>query len=322
MRIAVLDDYQDVARRFADWETLPRDCRVTVFRDTVTDHDALAERLAPFDIVCLMRERTPFPASLIAKLPSLKLIVTTGKRNDAIDAAAAARQGVTVCGTASPSNATPELALALIMAQARRLIPENLSMRAGGWQIGIGRDLCGATLGIVGLGRLGGQVAGYARALGMRIVAWSHNLTEQRCAEVGGVTRVSKDELLSSADFVTIHLRLSERTEGLIGARELALMQPDAYLVNTSRGPIVDWEALLAALQAGRPAGAALDVYDNEPLPPTHPLRADGRLLLTPHIGYVTRETYEVFYGETLAAIKAFLDGEPIRVIAGPDQHY
>lgn len=317
MRIAILDDYQDVARRFADWNTLPQDCRVTVFRDTVTDHETLVERLAPFDIVCLMRERTPFPASLVAELPALQLLVTTGRRNEAIDVAAATRQGVTVCGTPSPANATPELAMALIMAQARRLIPENLSMRAGGWQTGVGRDLHGATLGIIGLGRLGSQVAGYARAFGMRVVAWSQNLTDQRCAEVDGVTRVSKEALLANADFVTIHLRLSERTEGLIGADELALMKPDAYLVNTSRGPIVDWQALLAALQRGRPAGAALDVYDHEPLPAAHPLRADGRLLLTPHIGYVTRETYEVFYGETLAAIKAFLAGEPIRVLSG-----
>lgn len=315
MRIAILDDYQDAARRFADWSRLPAECRVTVFRDTLTDPAALAERLAPFEVICAMRERTPLTAELFAALPALRLVVTTGKRNDAIDVTAAAARGVTVCGTNSPGHATAELTLALILAQARRLLPENRSVRAGGWQVGIGRDLRGATLGIIGLGRLGAQVAAYAKPFGMKIVAWSENLTDARCAEVGGVTRVSKEELLSTADFVTIHQRLSPRTRGLIGADELALMKPDAYLVNTSRGPIVDWRALLDALAAGRPAGAALDVYDTEPLPADHPLRAEGRLLLTPHIGYVTQETYRVFYGETVDAILAWLQGEPIAVI-------
>ncbi|WP_142847561.1 D-2-hydroxyacid dehydrogenase family protein [Telmatospirillum sp. J64-1] len=317
MRIAILDDYQGVSERFADWSRLPPEAELTVFRDTLADEQALVERLEPFNIVCLMRERTPFPASLIRQLPNLKLIVTTGQKNAAIDVAAARAQGVTVCGTQSPGHATAELTMALILAQARMLVSENASMREGGWQVSLGRDLRGATLGIIGLGRLGGQVATYAKAFGMKLLAWSENLTQERCDELGVEKAASKQDLLKRADFVTIHQRLSSRTRGLIGPEDFAVMKPDAYLVNTSRGEIVHWQALLDALEAGQLAGAALDVYDVEPLPADHPLRASRKLLLTPHIGYVTRETYEVFYGQTLEAVLAFLKGEPIRVMEG-----
>jgi len=263
-----------------------------------------------------MRERTPFPASLLERLPRLKLLVTTGRRNAAIDLAAAARHEVTVCGTGSPGYAAGELAFALILALARNLLVEANAVRAGGWQVGLGRDLHGATLGIVGLGHIGGQIAGFGKAFGMRLLAWSQNLTEARAAEVGAL-RVTRDELLASADFVTIHLRLSPRTRGLIGARELGLMRSDACLVNTSRGPIVDQAALTQALEQGRIAGAALDVYDQEPLPEDHPLRRTPNLLLTPHIGYVTRETYRVFYGDTVDLVQAFLAGRPRNVLTG-----
>ncbi len=263
-----------------------------------------------------MRERTPFPASLLERLPALKLLVTTGRGNAAIDLQAAERRGVTVCGTGSPGHAAGELAFALILALARNLLAEANSMAAGGWQVGLGRDLHGATLGILGLGHIGAQIAGFAKAFGMDLVAWSQNLTDARAAAVG-VPRVAKDELFARADFVTIHLRLSPRTRGLVGARELALMKNDACLVNTSRGPIVDEAALIRALEQGQIAAAALDVYDREPLPEGDPLRRAPNLLLTPHVGYVTRETYRVFYGETVDLVRAFLDGRPRNVLTG-----
>jgi phosphoglycerate dehydrogenase-like enzyme len=316
MKLAILDDYQRVALTMADWSPLRDRVEITVFDRHLGAEDAVATALAEFEIVCIMRERTPFPASLFERLPKLKLLVTTGRRNAAIDLAAAARQGVTVCGTGSPGHATGELAFALILALARNLLAEASAVRAGGWQVGIGRDLHGATLGIIGLGNIGAQIAGFARAFGMALLAWSQNLTEARAAEVGA-RRVTKDELLAGADFVTIHLRLSPRTLGLIGARELGLMRKDACLINTSRGPIVDQAALTLALEQGRIAGAALDVYDQEPLPAGHPLRRTPNLLLTPHIGYVTRETYRVFYGETVDLVQAFLAGRPRNMLTG-----
>lgn len=315
MRLAVLDDYQGVSQSLADWSGVANEVEITVFSDTLSDADALAARLAPFEILCVMRERTPLPESLIAGLPRLQLIVTTGMRNDAIDVSAAAARGIVVCGTDSPGHATAELTMGLIVALARRIIFENRGVREGAWQLGLGRDLRGATLGVIGLGRLGGQVATYAQAFGMRIVAWSENLTEQRCVELGVARSPSLEALLVESDFVTIHQRLSTRTRGLIGAEQLALMKPDAALINTSRGPIVHWRALLSALENGRPGAAALDVYDSEPLAADHPLRAAEKLLLTPHIGYVTRETYEVFFGQTVEAVAAWLRGAPIRVI-------
>lgn len=314
--IAILDDYQNVALEMADWSRLQDEHRITVFNQPFADEEAAARALGGFDVVCLMRERTPFPASLIERLPSLRLIVTSGNRNAAIDMAAAAKRGVLVCGTDSPAYATAELAMGLMLSLARNIHTEFANMRAGGWQTTLGRDLRGSTLGLIGLGRLGGRVALYARAFEMKVIAWSENLTQQRCDEVGA-EKVDKDELLRRADAISIHTRLSNRTRGLIGARELGLMKPTAYLINTSRGPIVDESALIEALQQGRIAGAALDVYDREPLPADHPLRSSPRVLLTPHLGYVTEQTYRVFYGGMVAAIEGWLAGKPVGVIEG-----
>lgn len=318
MKIAVLDDHAGVAEAAADWRSLDAD--ITFFRDTIRDEDALAARLAPFDVLCLMRERTPLPATLIARLPALRLIVTTGPRNAAIDVAAARARGITVCGTRSRKTTTAEFAMLLILALARNLLPEAASMRNGGWQRGLGRDLHGMTLGLVGLGTIGAQVAALGRAFGMRPIAWSQNLTEARCAEIGAEWRPSLDALMREADAVSIHLVLSERTRRLVDAAALAAMKPDAILVNTSRGPILDWEALLLALRAEPGRRAALDVFDEEPLPPDHPLRDrtlidEGRLILTPHLGYVTAATWRLFYGDTVEAIAAWRAGAPIREI-------
>ena len=313
-RVAILDDYQKVAERSADWSVLPKGVEVTFFHDHLDDPDRLVARLAPFEVIGIMRERTPFPGALLERLPNLRCLITTGPRNASIDVAAAQRLGVTVCGTRSSGHATAELAMALILALARGLLAETASVRAGGWQVGLGRDLAGATLGVVGLGRLGSRLARIGQAFGMTTIAWSQNLTEAAAAE-HGVRRVHKADLFRHADFVSVHLQLSDRTRGLIGAAELALMRRDACLVNTSRGPIVDEDALVGALEAGRIAGAALDVYDREPLPPDHRLRRIPNLLLTPHIGYVTREAYKVFYADTVEDIAAFLAGRPQRVI-------
>ena len=313
-RVAILDDYQKVAERSADWTALPKDVEVTFFHDHLDEPDRLVARLAPFAVVGIMRERTPFPGALLERLPNLRLLITTGPRNASVDVAAAQRLGITVCGTGSSGHATAELAMALILALARGLPAETASMQAGGWQVGLGRDLAGTTLGVIGLGRLGSRIAGLGQAFGMTTIAWSQNLTEAAAAEAG-VRRVDKAELFRSADFVSVHVQLSQRTRGLIGGADLDLMKPDAYLINTSRGPIVDEDALLDALQAGRIAGAALDVYDREPLPPDDRLRRIPNLLLTPHIGYVTRETYTVFYRDMVEGIAAFLAGRPQRVI-------
>lgn len=312
--IAILDDYQKVALELADWSALQENHRITVFHEPLADEEAAARALVGFDVVCLMRERTPFPAGLIERLPNLRLIVTSGRRNAAIDVAAARRQKVLVCGTDSPAHSTAELTMALMLALARHLHVEAANMRSGGWQTTLGRDLRGLTLGLIGLGRLGGQVARFGRAFGMKVIAWSENLTPQRCYEVGA-EKVEKDDLFRRADAISIHTRLSDRTRGLVGARELGLMKPTAHLINTSRGPIVDEADLLSALREGRIAGAALDVYDREPLPADHPLRSAPRLLLTPHIGYVTEETYRVFYRGMVAAIEGWLGGKPVGVI-------
>jgi phosphoglycerate dehydrogenase-like enzyme len=310
-RIAVLDDYQRVARLYADWSPLS-DHELTFFDQPLSDP---AESLEPFEIVCAMRERTPFPAEIFPRLPNLRLLVTTGRRNAAIDLGAAARQGVTVCGTDVPGSSTAELTWGLILALARRIPQEDRRTREGGWQSTVGVGLEGRTLGILGLGRLGSAVARVGAAFGMRPVAWSENLTAGRAAECGAEL-VTKDELLRTADVVTVHLILGDRTRGLIGVRELALMKPTAFLVNTSRGPIVDGSALLAALEAGTIAGAGLDVYDREPLPPDHPLRTAPNTVLTPHLGYVTEETYRVFYEQTVEDVAAFLAGSPVRVLS------
>ena len=315
-RIAVLDDYQRVAQRFADWSLLSAH-EVTFFHEPLGEPDAVARTLEPFDVVCAMRERTAFPAELFARLPNLRLLVTTGMRNAAVDMDAAARHGVTVTGTSVPGLSTAELTWGLILALVRRIPVEDRGMREGGWQTTVGIDLHGRTLGIVGLGRLGSAVARVGVAFGMRLVAWSQNLTAERAAEWGAAL-VTKDELFEAADVVTIHLVLSGRTRGLVGARELGLMKPTAFLVNTSRGPIVDEGALLAALESGSIAGAALDVYDREPLPADHPLRRAPNTVLTPHLGYVTEETYRAFYEQTVEDVEGFLAGTPVRVIVSP----
>jgi phosphoglycerate dehydrogenase-like enzyme len=312
--IAILDDYQKVALQLAAWSKLQQNHTLTVFHEPFADESAAASALAGFDVVCLMRERTPFPRSLIERLPILRLIVTAGQRNAAIDVAAAAERNILVSGTESPGHATAELAMGLILALARHIVTEAQAVRTGGWQATLGHDLHGKTLGLLGLGRLGGQMAKFGSAFGMKVIAWSENLTIKRCAECGA-EKVGKDELFCRADFLSIHTRLSARTRGLVGERELGLMKPTAYLINTSRGPIVDEAALLAALRSRRIAGAALDVYDVEPLPPDHPLRAEPRALLTPHLGYVTQETYRAFYGGMVAAIEAWLDGQAINLI-------
>lgn len=324
--IAVLDDYLNASRRFADWRVLGEETRVTVFREPIA-LEARAETLAPFEVICAMRERTPINAALLRQLPNLKLIVTAGMRNDAIDMAAAAAQGVTVCGTESPGHATAELTIALMLAAARRL-PQNIAaLRAGGWQnpphAALGHDLRGRRLGVIGLGRLGAQVAQISRALGMEVLAWSENLTDERAEEVGVPRAASLPELLARADVATIHLRLSPRSRGLIGAAELARMKPGAILINTSRAPIIDVGALLDALRREQIACAALDVHPVEPLPADHALRsetlmASGRLILTPHIGYVTEETFAIFYSQMVEATAAWASGAPIRVIAAP----
>ncbi|WP_321344387.1 D-2-hydroxyacid dehydrogenase family protein [Breoghania sp.] len=315
MRIAVLDDYQGVAREFADWSGVDRRAEVSIYNAPLGGPEDVVAELQPYDVLCVMRERTPFPASVIARLPNLKLIATTGMNNAAIDLRAAEAAGILVSGTHSPGHATAELAFGLIIGMARKMIPEVRSMTIGGWQVDVGRDLRGATLGIIGLGRLGAQMAAFGKAFGMNVIAWSANLTEQRCHDLGVRLADSLDALLHESDFVTIHTRLSDRTRGLIGARELGLMKRDAILVNSSRAAIVDTMALIGALADGQIGGAAIDVYDEEPLPAGHLLHTVPNLLMTPHLGYVTRETYSVFYGETVENVEAYLDGNPIRLL-------
>ncbi|MCU1538610.1 MAG: oxidoreductase FAD/NAD(P)-binding domain protein [Humibacillus sp.] len=321
MRIAVLDDYQGVALTSADWSPVlgrtgpdGEPCIVNVFRDHVGDPRALVERLLPYAAVVVMRERAPLPAEVLRALPGLRLVVTTGRRNASIDLEAAAAAGITVCGTESRGSAPAELTWALILGLARHLVPEAGAMHRGGWQSTVGADLAGRTLGLLGLGRIGAQVAAVGRAFGMEVTAWSPHLTPER-AEAAGARAVGLDELLTGADVVSVHLVLGETTRGLIGPRELALLRPHALLVNTSRGPIVDEAALLAALEAGRLGGVGLDVYDQEPLPVDDPLRTAPRTLLTPHLGYVTEGTYTTFFTGVVEDLVAHLDGAPMRVL-------
>lgn len=312
IRVAVLDDYQGVASGLADWERL--DAEVVFFSDIPADRAALVDRLAGFDVVVAMRERTPFPADLFPMLPDLRLLVTTGMRNAAIDLGAAAGAGVTVCGTRSSGQGTAELAFLLIHSLMRRFLDQVDEVRDGRWQGPLGSDLYGQVLGVVGLGRIGSVVAGFGKAFGMDVVAWSENLTDERCAEVG-VLRVSKRELLASSDVVTLHLKLSERSRGVIGRDDLTAMKPTAYLVNTSRSPLVDTGALLEALDAGLIAGAGLDVFDVEPLDRADRLRTHPKVLATPHVGYVTTDTYQLMYPDAVEDIAAWMDGDPIRVL-------
>ena len=315
MKIAILDDYQDLALRIADWSVL-EGAEITVFNDTISDESALVARLKPFAAIAAMRERTPFPRSLLESLPNLKLLVTTGMRNASIDLEAAAELGITVSGTGGVAHPTAELTWGLILALCRSIPVEHEAMRQGGWQTTLGLDLKGRTLGVIGLGRLGSQVAKVGNAFGMNVVAWSENLTAERAAECGA-TLLEKEALVSTADIITLHLVLSERSRGTIGPRELALMKPTAVLINTSRGPIIEQWALVSALKENLIAGAALDVYDEEPLAPDHPLRSLSDVVLTPHLGYVTEATYETFYLEMVEDIAAFMAGKPIRVLQG-----
>ncbi|MFE6195475.1 D-2-hydroxyacid dehydrogenase family protein [Streptomyces sp. NPDC057838] len=314
LRCAVLDDFQKVATEVADWSVVADDVEVVSFDRHLDGEDALAEALAGFDIVVTLRERVPFPGSLIARLPRLKLLVASGMRNSVIDYPAAEAHGVTVCGTASSSTPPVELTWALLLGLARGIVEESGALRSGGpWQSTVGADLHGRRLGLLGLGKIGSRVARVGLAFGMRVGAWSQNLTPERAEEVGVELAPSKERLLADSDFVSVHLALSDRTRGLLGPAELALLKPTAYLVNTSRAAIVDQDALLDALRAGRIAGAGVDVFDVEPLPAGHPMRTAPRLLATPHLGYVSRANYATYYGQAVEDIRAFLDGSPVR---------
>jgi phosphoglycerate dehydrogenase-like enzyme len=307
VKVAVLDDYQNVALRMADWTPLENLADVTVFNDHVSNVGDLIQRLQPFDVVCVMRERTPLPHVVIESLPNLKLIASTGPGNASIDQDAAAERGIEIRHTGYSSTPTIELTWALILAMARNIPLENHSLRQGGWQVALGEQLAGKTLGLLGLGHIGSAVGIIGRAFRMNVIAWSQHLTAERAAEKGAQL-VSKDVLFSTADFLSIHVRLSERTQGLVGATELAQMKPTSRLINTSRGQIVDHAALLGALSTGQIAGAALDVYDVEPLDNPHPLRELPNVLATPHIGYVSEELYRTFYGDTVRNIVQWLD--------------
>ena len=314
MRVAVLDDYQRVAEGLADWKSLGPNVSVEFFHDHHKKEDDLADRLQAFEILAIMRERTPFPRSLIEKLPNLKLLVTTGKRNASVDMAACKERGITVCGTAGSEGSTIELAWGLILSVVRGIPREDRALREGRWQIKVGMELRGKTLGVLGLGRLGSQVAQIGGAFGMNVIAWSQNLTAER-AKSAGAEMVMKNELFERSDVITIHLVLSDRTRKLVGREELARMKKTAYLVNTSRGPIVDESALIAALESGQIAGAGIDVYYVEPLPPDDPIMQAPNTVLTPHIGYVADASYATFYRETVEDIAAWLAGKPTRVI-------
>jgi phosphoglycerate dehydrogenase-like enzyme len=306
-KIAVLDDYQNVALESADWSVLRDRADIAVFQDHLADPDAVIERLLPFDVVCVMRERTPLPRNVIERLPNLKLIASTGTGNASIDFAAAGDHGIAVVHTGYRSDPTIEFTWALILASARHIVTESNSVRSGGWQQTVGTDLRGKTLGVLGLGRVGSEVARVGSAFGMNLIAWSQNMTPE-AAKAAGAILVSKDQLFERADILTIHLVLSSRTRGLVGAAELERMKPTARLINASRGPIVDEQALISALKNNQIAGAAIDVFDIEPLPPSHPFRTLDNVLATPHIGYVSHGHYKTFYEDTVSNIRKWLD--------------
>ncbi|MGC9667563.1 D-2-hydroxyacid dehydrogenase family protein [Planosporangium sp. 12N6] len=316
--VAVLDDYQGVALRSADWSPLAGTVEVTALSEHLPSEAAVVAALRQYPVVVAMRERTPLPRATLEQLPRLRLLVTTGARNAAIDLAACRELGITVCGTGGSGLATAEHTWALLLACARRLDVELANVRAGGWMTTLGTELRGRTLGVLGLGRLGTQVAVVARAFGMRVLAWSRHLTQERCEQVGAELATSLDQVLAESDFVTIHLVLSERTRGLIGPQQLRRMKPTAWLVNTSRGPICDESALVRACRERWIAGAALDVFTDEPLPPEHPFRHLDNVLATPHIGYVTEDTYRTWFAHVVEDIAAFLAGAPVRVLASP----
>jgi phosphoglycerate dehydrogenase-like enzyme len=308
MKIAILDDYQDVALSMADWSAVERNAEISVFTDHVADHDDLVARLEPFDVVCVMRERTPLPREIIERLPRLKLIASTGPGNASIDYTAAAEHDIAVTATGYDPTSTVELTWALIMASSRNLVDECISVRSGGWQTAVGRELDGQVLGILGLGDIGSKIARIGTAFGMTVIAWSQNLDAAKAA-AGGAALVSKDDLFGRSDTLSIHLKLSGRTRGLVGADQLALMKPTSWLVNTSRGPIVDEAALIEALTNRSIGGAALDVFDTEPLPGDHPLRTLPNALVTPHVGYVAENLYRTFFKDVVASITDWLDG-------------
>ena len=315
--VAVLDDYQRVARGLADWASLSPQAETVFFHDHAGEGDQLIARLRPFNILVLMRERTRIDAATIERLPKLRLIVTVGAWNAAIDMDAAQRKGIVVCGTDGGGPHGPSaLTWALVLAITRNLFAEAASVKAGGWQVGLGVELEGKTLGLLGLGKLGQAVAGYGLAFGMRAIAWSQNLTPEKAREAGAEW-VEKDELFRGSDVLSIHYKLSDRSRGIVGPLELGLMKPTAYLINTSRGPLIVEEALVEMLQARRIAGAALDVFDREPLPEAHPYRFLPNVLATPHVGYVTEETYRRAHPQIVDDIKAWLGGDPIRVLNG-----
>jgi phosphoglycerate dehydrogenase-like enzyme len=316
LRAAILDDYQDVALKFADWSPVAQDVEVTVFNEPFKDQSEAIEKLQGFAIVVGMRERTPFPRAVIEALPDLKLLITTGARNNSFDVKAANDRGVTVCGTGTFGNPTVGIVFGLILELTRHIGFENARMKAGEpWQVTIGRDLEGLTLGIVGLGKLGSRVAAVGKAFGMKVIAWSQNLTPEN-ASAGGAEYASREDLFAQADIVSIHLVLSDRSRGLVNAEDIGRMKRTAYLINTARAPIVDQTALLKALDEKRIAGAGLDVFDVEPLPVDHPYRKLDNVVLTPHLGYVSEQTYRKFYSDIVENIRAFLDGKPVRVIA------
>jgi phosphoglycerate dehydrogenase-like enzyme len=306
-KIAILDDYQHAALESADWSVIRDRADITVFQDHLDDTDAVIERLLPFDIVCVMRERTPLPRNVVERLPNLKLIASTGPVNASIDVVAAADRGIVVSHTGYRSDPAIDLTWALILASARNIVAESNSMRSGGWQRTVGTELRGKALGVLGLGRVGSEVARIGRAFGMDLIAWSQNMTPE-AAHAAGAVLVSKDELFEQADILTIHLVLSDRTRSLVGAAELAKMKPTARLINASRGPIVDEQALISALRNKQIAGAAIDVFDIEPLPASHPFRTLDNVLATPHIGYVAQGLYRTFYEDSVSNIGKWLD--------------
>ena len=314
-RCAILDDYQKVALKSADWSKVATELDCKIFNEHLGSQENVIKALQGFEIICAMRERTAFPRAVIEKLPDLKLLITTGMRNASIDVAAAREHGVVVCGTPATGNPTSGIAIGLMLELTRRIGYENARLKAGApWQSTIGLDLEGLTLGVIGLGKLGARTSRIAQAFGMKVMAWSQNLTPEKCKAVG-VEYAQKDELFRQSDLITIHVVLSQRTRGLVGAKELALMKPTAYIINTSRGPIIEEGALLAALREKRIAGAGLDVFDVEPLPTDHPLRKMDNVVLTPHLGYVSLQNYRAYFSGVVDDIRAFLDGSPVRVL-------
>ena len=314
-RCAILDDYQNVALKSADWSKVATELDCKIFNEHLGSQENVIKALQGFEIICAMRERTAFPRAVIEKLPDLKLLITTGMRNASIDVAAAREHGVVVCGTPATGNPTSGIAIGLMLELTRRIGYENARMKAGvPWQSTIGLDLEGLTLGVIGFGKLGARTSRIAQAFGMKVMAWSQNLTPEKCKAVG-VEYAQKDELFRQSDLITIHVVLSQRTRGLVGAKELALMKPTAYIINTSRGPIIEEGALLAALREKRIAGAGLDVFDIEPLPVDHPLRKMDNLVLTPHLGYVSLQNYRAYFSGVVDDIRAYLDGSPVRVL-------